>query len=328
MITRLRARPLLSFAQRCCVVLPSRSVHAIHGRPCLRLGPGPRLPATRPSLLHSVYARTRSYSDDLSSRLETDGIPLRHSGPTTAALVSYAEGNWPKPDTVPEGWSTSWKDWEYLLTFFAYSPYYLRLPQIEMLVNIKHAIPGNVRPVMYSKARDAMIFLVDIYTGEEGTGGTTVFLLNCRTNKLFTYQPADRTKVPQNVMGLLELIAGLSDLEAAPMIQLEADKDGSAVLQRPTTPEEEMMNPDEERKGMLMRLEEAIANVRAFIVQAEAELSVDEIELAKLKEQGMVLPAKEGYQLDENAHAQFRQSLVEAKEKLAELENLRAERFS
>ncbi|KAJ7064569.1 hypothetical protein C8F01DRAFT_1354005 [Mycena amicta] len=53
------------------------------------------------------------------------------------------------------------KNWDYLRTLFAYSLYFLRLPQIHMLVNVKYAIPGDVKPVMYSSKHEVLVLAVD-----------------------------------------------------------------------------------------------------------------------------------------------------------------------
>ncbi|KAJ7304511.1 hypothetical protein DFH08DRAFT_976689 [Mycena albidolilacea] len=69
-------------------------------------------------------------------RILEEGIPLQHSGLTTASLLAYGAAHWPAPDVLPAGWRADWAQWDYLLTLFAFSPYFLRLPQIEMLVNV------------------------------------------------------------------------------------------------------------------------------------------------------------------------------------------------
>ncbi|KAG5643019.1 hypothetical protein DXG03_001757 [Asterophora parasitica] len=77
-------------------------------------------------------------------------------------IIARAKKVWPCPPSVPAGWSCKWEDWKYLLTFYWLSPYYLMLPQIEMAVNIRHAIRGETRPLLFSNERQAFVFtLVD-----------------------------------------------------------------------------------------------------------------------------------------------------------------------
>jgi hypothetical protein len=62
---------------------------------------------------------------------------------------------------IPPGWSNDWKRWDCLLTFLMFSPYFLRLPQIKMLVNVQYGIPGEVRRIMYSDACEWVLFSME-----------------------------------------------------------------------------------------------------------------------------------------------------------------------
>ncbi|KAJ7434332.1 hypothetical protein B0H11DRAFT_734847 [Mycena galericulata] len=75
----------------------------------------------------------------------------------TATLLACVETQWPLPLAIPAGLSADCSTFDYLLALFAFSPYFLRLPQIEMLVNVKYAAPGEVRPLMYSAAREELV---------------------------------------------------------------------------------------------------------------------------------------------------------------------------
>jgi hypothetical protein len=78
------------------------------------------------------------------------------------AVIARAKEVWPCPPIIPAGWSCSWEHWSYLLTFYWLSPYYLMLPQIEMIVNIRYRIPGETRPILFSNEQQSFIFtLVD-----------------------------------------------------------------------------------------------------------------------------------------------------------------------
>jgi hypothetical protein len=119
----------------------------------------------------------------------------------------------PAPNVLPTSWSADWARWDYPLTLFAFSPYFLHLPQIEMLVSIKYGIPGEVRPIMYSDVREALLFSTEVpdqpdqpdsdpisntpnahtvqppkHT-QDGDGAGFVFLLKYRTFELWTYDP-------------------------------------------------------------------------------------------------------------------------------------------
>ncbi|KAJ6478117.1 hypothetical protein C8R47DRAFT_1139378 [Mycena vitilis] len=294
---------------------------------------------------------TLQYSDEARDRIAEEGIPLQNSGPTTATLLAYAAANWPSPSVIPPGWSNNWKHWDYLLTLFAYSPYFLRLPQIEMLINIKFGIPGEVRPIMYSDERESVVFSTEITPDPDGPddvapdGAGHVFLLNCRTFDVYTYDAEQSENAPDTIEELVLLIAAAPTPEGVPMAQLELDPEGEAVLQRilardasvipllesdflgyaprATERDEELVSADDAAAAQKDKLADAIRRVRAHVVQTEQELALDEAELADLRASGSPeLQEKEGLVLDEEAHAQMHLALEEAKVQLREWEQL------
>ncbi|KAJ7166774.1 hypothetical protein C8R46DRAFT_1271718 [Mycena filopes] len=290
----------------------------------------------------------RSYADSAQERIEEEGIPLsvrtpflknstmqafltrrtQNSAPTTAALLAYAQTHWPAPSVVPAGWSTDWSQWDYLLTLFAFSPYFLRLPQIEMLVNIKYAIPGEVRPIMYSVARESLVFCVEMPDDFEDSdsdsepesevgedGAAHVFLLDCRTFDLYTYDPApppaaDGTPTyaqhaPDTIEELVLLIGAAPTPAAVPMLRLEPDEAGAAVLQRvldrdasvipvleedylgyaprATSRAEELLDANTAQRQETEALRRAIAAARATVRETEAELAREEAEVRRVR---------------------------------------------
>ncbi|KAF7310163.1 hypothetical protein MIND_00389700 [Mycena indigotica] len=318
-----------------------------------------RLPATTgiaPAPTKSKGASMRrGYAEvrDVKARLEEEGLPLKNSGPTTAALLAYADAYWLPPTDVPEGWSTDWKSWDYLLTLFAYSPYFLRLPQIEMLVNIRYAVPGEVKPVMYSADHAGLVFAVDREDAEaeadpEYEGAAEVYYLNCRTFSLYMFDPdhAPHVPPPQTIDELLMLIgtAPGAPEEAIPLLALEPDEHGQAVLNRilnrdasvipvlekeflsyapkATTPEEEMIRADELDGARRQMLKEAIQKAREFIRETEEELEHEVEESVAVRAQtsgeGGIGGAVE--EEEERAFLLMRAALEEAKGKLKQLE--------
>ncbi|KAJ7853319.1 hypothetical protein B0H14DRAFT_2758556 [Mycena olivaceomarginata] len=334
-----------------------------------------RAPASLPCLAirtlhwpHNFWAlsrpKTRHYSDEAQVRILEEGIPLQHSGPTTASLLAYGAAHWPAPDVLPAGWSADWARWDYLLTLFAFSPYFLRLPQIEMLVNVKYGIPGEVRPIMYSDAREMLLFSTEVLDqpdepdsdseaqpqkpAQDGDGAGFVFLLNCRTFELWTYDP-DASASPQNapstIQELVLLVAAAPTPAGVPMLKLEPDPDGAAALARilardpavipvleeeflgyaprATERAEELLSADAAHARHKEKWGDAILQLRAYVKETEAELAADERELADLRATGSAeLRESEGdnFRLDEAAHAQMRAALAETKGKLAEWE--------
>ncbi|KAJ7466140.1 hypothetical protein B0H11DRAFT_2048583 [Mycena galericulata] len=343
MLGLLRSRPFLRLARppilRQWHVTRIRSIH--------------RFP---PAVIRLNRLQTRRYSD-AQTRIEDEGLPLPQSGPTTAALLAYAEAQWPPPSVIPAGWSADWGTFDYLLTLFAFSPYFLRLPQIEMLVNVKYAVPGEVRPLMYSAAREELVFQIDMGVppeegleaekgaeAEEDTGGAQVLLLNCRTFELWAYDGVSSpTAPPETIDELALLIASAPAPDALPgMTRLSPDPDGEAALARilardesvipllesdflgyapqPTTPEDELVNADEADAGRRTRLAETISTSAEYIRRAEEELRLQERDLVEASEgEGDSEAARALFEQDKVAHAEMRAAIDEAKVRLAEL---------
>lgn len=80
-------------------------------------------------------------------------------------MIEQLAYSWGPPlETVPTGWSNAWHDWEYIVTSFHPSPYFLMLPQIEMIVNIKYGLKGTIIPVLFSNEKRASVFRLEKVT--------------------------------------------------------------------------------------------------------------------------------------------------------------------
>ncbi|KAG6879555.1 hypothetical protein C0992_001560 [Termitomyces sp. T32_za158] len=75
-------------------------------------------------------------------------------------VLAHARKCWPPPPFVPPNWSSTWSEWDSLLSYYSFSPYYLMLPQIQMHINIQYGIRGETRPILFSNERDAFIFTI------------------------------------------------------------------------------------------------------------------------------------------------------------------------
>ncbi|KAJ6590226.1 hypothetical protein B0H10DRAFT_1961160 [Mycena sp. CBHHK59/15] len=273
--------------------------------------------------------------------------PIRKISPLNAeetrhALLAYAEGFWPPPRVVPPGWSADWTKWDYLLTFFGFSPYFLRLPQIEMLVNIRYGVPGAARPLMYSDdgptRRDRGRRGRGDTSGKGGGGRAGGFMLDCSTFELLAFADDGEAAhaLPETVDELIERIG--ADIDSVPYTQLAPDEAGEAALQRvlardasviplletdflgyapkPTTPAEEL--PDEEAEARRRtKIEAAIADARAFVAETEEELRLDQEDLQELGEGGVL-----NIELEQEANRRMTAALDDAKAKLAKWEAL------
>ncbi|KAJ7910797.1 hypothetical protein B0H13DRAFT_2328978 [Mycena leptocephala] len=170
---------------------------------------------------------------------------LIRTGSATASLLAYAAINWPMPSPSAR-------------------TYFLRLPQIEMLVNVKYAIPGQVRPILCSDARECVLFWTEI-----------------------PREPPDGTDAVEEIVLLVAASPSPSDV---PMFKLEPDTVGEAplahILERDATVTEEEFAADAaelanlqavgspellEQEG-LDKHEEAHAKIRVHLEDAKEKL--------------------------------------------------------
>ncbi|EAU90684.2 hypothetical protein CC1G_03953 [Coprinopsis cinerea okayama7 len=84
------------------------------------------------------------------------------------AILDYANTHWPRTKTLPTGWSCTWPNWENLISFFyPTSQYFVVIPQIDFIINVRYAIPGEVQPVMFNNDLNAFVFEVVERKSEE-----------------------------------------------------------------------------------------------------------------------------------------------------------------
>lgn len=129
-------------------------------------------------------------------------------------MIERAKQVWPCPPIIPAGWSCAWENWPYLFTFFWFSPYFLMLPQIEMLVNIQYRIPGEARPILYSDERDSFVFVVN----------GKFYFYDCRNLEMHQFEGQWTEE---------SLVRGMcGDFDAISKTKLEEDPEGAKVLRR------------------------------------------------------------------------------------------------
>ncbi|KAG5652119.1 hypothetical protein H0H81_006256 [Sphagnurus paluster] len=154
-----------------------------------------------------------------TQRLATEGVTIPIQPPEYLAILSRATQVWPAPPSIPAGWSASWADWSYLLTFYWLSPYFLMLPQIEMLVNIRYALPGETRPVLFQNDSQRFVFTTVLNPNR-------FFLFDGAANALF------RIKGARDESALVAIMAqGEHALQAA-LIPMVPNPEGDAALAR------------------------------------------------------------------------------------------------
>jgi hypothetical protein len=211
-----------------------------------------------------------------------------------------------------------------------------------MLVNVKYGIPGQVRPISYSNARECVLFWTEIpLDPDEPPDGAGHVLLNCCTFELYTYAAvrAKHAHTPDMVQEIVLLIAVAPSPSDVPMLKLELDPEGEVALTRildrdasfipllesdflgyapcATEPDEELMSADEAAARQKEKFTQVIRNIEAYVAQTEADLAADAAELTGLCAVGSAeLLEQEGLDEDEEAHAKMWVHLEDAKEKL------------
>ncbi|KAG6813412.1 hypothetical protein H0H92_011391 [Tricholoma furcatifolium] len=131
-------------------------------------------------------------------------------------LLDQAEVSWPPPPTIPPTWSCTWSEWEHLLTYYWFSPLYLMLPRIELLVNIEYGIRGETRPVLFSNERKSFVFAI----------GSKYFLLDGPAKALY------RVKNVRNDQELVDLLMQGDDELTLKLTAVERTDEGKAVMLR------------------------------------------------------------------------------------------------
>ncbi|KAH0585181.1 hypothetical protein H2248_008437 [Termitomyces sp. 'cryptogamus'] len=133
-------------------------------------------------------------------------------------LLAHACKCWPPAPSVPPNWSCTWSEWEALLSYYWFSPYYLMLPQIELHVNIQYGIRGETRPILFSNERDAFVFTI--------VDSNRYFLFDGQFSALYCI------KGVSNDHQLVELMIEGDDALVARFEAIEESEEGLSAMQR------------------------------------------------------------------------------------------------
>ncbi|KAF6747107.1 hypothetical protein DFP72DRAFT_1075752 [Ephemerocybe angulata] len=147
------------------------------------------------------------------------------------ALQTYAQTHWRPYRNLPPGWHSKWLNWDLHLTFYYPTPYYfLLVPQIDMMLNVRYAIPGQARPLMYNNAKEAWFFDVwprdvelDLNSREDAA--RKLYYLDWEKEELWAVK-GERT--------FKEVCRDMSQggLEALELEKVECDVEGEAIIDR------------------------------------------------------------------------------------------------
>ncbi|KAF4569781.1 hypothetical protein EYR36_009582 [Pleurotus pulmonarius] len=197
----------------------------------------------------------RKFSDEAgkSATAEPEALSLNFSGALspeeTASVIQEITSLWPTLETLPAGWSDEWETWPYFFTYFWRSPYFLRLPSLQMIVNIQHQIPGIIEPVMYSTTSESVVaFMVNdvCYVARVAGGSIGLWSLeDLKTDEeIFEFLENNRWKEREPLLPTEQGMATVQRIrDRDPMVTRTLYEEGYLDFEpQPTTEEEEMMD--------------------------------------------------------------------------------------
>ena len=146
-------------------------------------------------------------------------------------IRDHAVSHWRRFRRLPAGWQSKWDKWELLFTFYYPTPhYFVLMPQIDIVVNVRYAIPGEARPLMYNNELEAFFFrMAERGTREDTTAKETpgqIYYMDWQGEELYSVEEAGMIKdIAQ------QMIAG-DGIQGLKLKRLEPDAEGEKVLER------------------------------------------------------------------------------------------------
>ncbi|KDQ26748.1 hypothetical protein PLEOSDRAFT_1084523 [Pleurotus ostreatus PC15] len=222
--------------------------------------------------MHAPKRLLRKFSDEAgkSATAEPEALSLSFSGALTVnhdpgcdlqspeetkSVIQEITSLWPTLETLPSGWSDEWETWPYFFTYFWRSPYFLRLPSLQMIVNIQHQIPGIIEPVMYSTTSESVVaFMVNdvCYVARVAGGSIGLWSLeDLKTDQdIFEFLENNRWKERDPLLPTEQGMATVQRIrDRDPTVTKTLYEEGYLDFEpQPTTEEEEM--EDFEQRAM------------------------------------------------------------------------------
>ncbi|KAH6915604.1 hypothetical protein BKA70DRAFT_1253241 [Coprinopsis sp. MPI-PUGE-AT-0042] len=156
------------------------------------------------------------------------------------AILSYANAYWRKYPNLPKGWSSDWPKWENLFTFFyPANQYFIVIPQIEFMINIRYGIPGDIRPLMFNNETEAFVFEVverrfnergeyePVEMRSEEEVERTLYYVDWQEEEVYTVKNASTMKELTKMM-----VRKGGSLDALELSLLESDEEGEEMADR------------------------------------------------------------------------------------------------
>jgi hypothetical protein len=155
-------------------------------------------------------------------------------------IHEHARKYWRRFRNLPEGWRTNWDNWQHLLTFYYPTPhYFLLVPQIDILLNVRYGIPGEARPLMFNDELEAFFFEVaergvrtDLAAREKPR---TIYFVDWKVEEVYLVENAKTIKEVSHAM-----VTG-GGLDGLRLKQLETDPEGEKIIDRVMEEDEEVI---------------------------------------------------------------------------------------
>lgn len=132
-----------------------------------------------------------------------------------------------------------WARFPYFMTYVAPSPYYLMLPQLQMIVNIKYGLRGDVVPLMYDPKHEALVFSMRRWAEGIEAASPHFYWLHCPSGEVSEFLLPDNSDELDTLMArwedaeenLTSLLSAVG-IRQAPQTPLEPDAKGLEVINR------------------------------------------------------------------------------------------------
>ncbi|KAL1742159.1 hypothetical protein HDZ31DRAFT_43824 [Schizophyllum fasciatum] len=191
----------------------------------------PDLPASEAFAAYGIDQR-----DPFFHRVYASDTRPTHPPPEPTA----DSGARPPTSSAPPRIPGDWARFPYFMTYIPPSPYYLMLPQLQMVVNIKYGLRGAVVPQMYDPRQEALVFAMRRWdAGDAEAAAPRYYWLHCPTGDVSEFLLPDMSGEADDLMArwegaeesLTELLAAVS-VQEAPQMPLEPDPKGLDILER------------------------------------------------------------------------------------------------
>ncbi|KAJ7826111.1 hypothetical protein B0H14DRAFT_3725191 [Mycena olivaceomarginata] len=187
-----------------------------------------------------------------------------------------------------------------------FSPYFLRLPQIEMLVSVQYGMPREVCPITYSDTRESVLFSVELGHDPDPDPDSDAAPPTARAltyPSIATHLSSGRTTPtasPDTIEELVLLVGTAPMSEGALMMKVQTDPEGGEALQRsldrdpvaipgaissgghvprPTDCEEKLVNADDADAAHRDKFANGIQELRTYVKETEEQLRRDEVDI-------------------------------------------------